>query len=210
MKKTLLIIIAIFVLAVSAVGCGTIAPTTTPAPTNQQVAQPTYTPYPTQVPPTPYPTFIPYPTLTLYPTQVFPTPYPTQVPTPVPYRPSGSAANVVLLSYGFTDEGDGNYVWAATSDMYIKFMIFPDGGFKMFASLTGYNTGKYTTFISEIMRDLVNGGAVPYDAGNWLLANMPNAKDKPTMELNRLTLEDKIYINDNGVDFIEMIAIPIK
>jgi hypothetical protein len=200
MKKILLIIIATFVLAVSAVGCSTTTPTATPVPTNQQVAQPTYTPYPTQVPPTPYPT------------QVLPTLYPTQVPTPVPYHPSGSSVQVVLLGYGFQDNGGGNYIWNAPNGngMYIAFTNLSDGGFVMNIQFSGYNTGKYNTLISEIIRDLMNGGKIPYDTANWIYANMPNAKDKPTAELNRLSLEETIALNNKGVEYIRITAVLIK
>jgi hypothetical protein len=203
MKKILLIIIAVFVLAVSAVGCSTTTPTATPVPTNQQVSQPTYTPYPT---------LTSYPTLTPYPTQVLPTLYPTQVPTPVPYRPSGSSVDIVLLGYGFQDSSGGNYIWNAPSGdgMYIAFTNISDGGFVMNIQLKGYNTGKYNTLISEIIRDLMNGGKIPYDAANWIYANMPNAKDKPTTELNRLALEESIALNNKGIEYIRITAVLIK
>lgn len=206
MEKILLIITMIFVLTVSAVGCGTTTPTTTPVPTEQQVAQPTLTPYPTQVPPTPYSTQVPP---TPYPTQVLPTLYPTQVPTPVPYRPSGMGAKEVLLGYGFKDRGNGDYVWAVSNDgMWIEVILLPTGGFKMFILQSGYTA--HADFIAKIITGFVGGGEISYDMADWLLSGIPVAASKPIMETSIFTLEDTIYTNNSGIDFIELIALPVK
>ena len=199
--KKILLIITVLIVALSAVGCGTTTPTATPVPTNQQVAQPTYTSYPTQVPPTSYPTQVPP---TPYPTQMLPTLYPTQVPTPVPYRPSNGGVVDALLSNGFVKQVDGSYVNGVYNDMYIVVILLPGGGFKMFILSSGY--AAHTDFIGKIMVGFVEGGAVSLDGASWLLENIPNAVNKPTMESGFLTLEDTIYTNTKGVKFIELIV----
>lgn len=86
--KALVSLVALAVLALTAIACQQPAPATDAAPTYTPYPTltdlPTHTPYPTPtaVPtPTPYPTYTPYPTPEPLPTH---TPYPTYTPYPTP------------------------------------------------------------------------------------------------------------------------------
>jgi hypothetical protein len=121
MKK---LIFALVILALVTLACNlSSAPIATLMPT-LVVAQPTYTPYPTQVPPTAYPTA---------------KPLPTQVPPTAAPLPSSKGISSVLFSAGFVDAGAGDCGTLACEDytyrsgtIAVNFVVSA-GGFGMSA-----------------------------------------------------------------------------
>ena len=169
-------------------------------------AQPTYTPYPTQVPPTPYPTVI----LNV---AGAPTPYPTAVvpPTAVP-QPSGSMAQV-LLDNGFAYYDSGgcgstacdSYVYRS-GDVLVNAVVSAKGFGLAIPMSGGYDSGGGGTIVGTVLAEAASKNVVPYDVGEWIINNMGNAQNSPTARVDGYLIQIDVTPNSSGIYFVNIIA----
>ena len=198
-KNKLFIALALGVLMFSVIACGIDLGSSNPMPTLMPtlvVAQPTYTPYPTQVPPTAYPTAVP-------PTKV---PPPTAVP-----QPDGNMAQV-LLNNSFTYYDSGG-----CGDIACESYIYRNGnvsvnavvsanGFGLSAPMgSGYDSGGEGTIIGTVLAQAVSANVIPYAVGEWIISNMANAQNSPSSQVSGYLIQIYVSPNSSGVYFMNIV-----
>jgi hypothetical protein len=207
MNKKLMIGLALGALMLSVMACGIDLGSNNPMPTLMATlgaAQPTYTPYPTQVPPTAYPTAVP-------PTAVPPTAYPTAVP-PTAVPQSGSMTQV-LLNNGFTyydSGGCGNIACESytyrNGNISLNAVVSANG-FGISAPMgSGYDGGGEGTVIGTVLAQAVTANAIPYAVAEWIINNMSNAQSSPTGQVSGYLIQITVEPNSSGVYFMNIIA----
>lgn len=206
MNKKLMIGLALGALMLSVMACGIDLGSNNPMPTLMATlgaAQPTYTPYPTQVPPTAYPTAVP-------PTAVPPTKVP---PTAVP-AVSGNKTQAQLDSYlvslGFYNDGyqcstPCHSFTYKTTNVYVSVITYADRSFTITSSFAnGYDTGTEGALTGEILLY-----AADSNVNQWAIDNMQTAlsADQDGM-VDGYSIRVSWYTSDSGIPYFMVIVLP--
>jgi hypothetical protein len=203
MKNKLIALFVAALLVVALVGCSipgvTIQVGGAPLPTLMPTLvppQPTYTPYPTQIPPTPYPTAVP----------------PTAIPpTSVPQYSNNMGQ--ILLNNGFADIGAGDCGNFACEDYTYRSGdvalngVVSANGFGLSMPLTdGYDAGGEGTIAGTVLAQAVNGNVIPRSVAEWIIGNMANAQSSPSTYIDGYSIQINMTPNNSGVYFMNIVA----
>ena len=191
MKSNKLFVLVAVILAFAMFACNmeTVAPTVAP--------QATYTPYPTQVPPT------------LIPTQ---RPLSTQVPPTAVPAPSSSLSQI-FLDNGFVDYGAGDcgtlvceaYVYNSGNARVNA--IVSAAGFGMSAPLgSDYDSGGEGTVMGKVLAMIYQANIMPIAVGQWIVDNMANAANNPSATVQGYTITITVNQNNSGIYFVNVVV----
>jgi hypothetical protein len=184
-KMKIKLIVAVVILTLVVMACGTAPAVNTYVAQPTQVPLPTYTPYPTQ---RPLPTMVP--------------------PTEEPER---TGIDTILLNKGFRrdsyqcpSEPCNSYTYHQ-SNVLVSALTYADGGFVLGAPLgSGYDSGGAGTIVGEIII-----GACGQNVLLWVTSHMEdtqNGKQAGTVEGYRILMG--LIVSDVGVTWINIVIAP--